>query len=73
MLRFVFVLLVSIFVIAMLGTIILDQFPGLHPAFEEVKVVGASIWNFLVVKYGPIPAILLVIGFALMIGSSKKI
>lgn len=73
MFRIILGSLFMILIIAVVGTIILEQFPSLVPLWEEFKMHIVSLYDMSVVKYGTGITLLLIIGIVILVGSSKKI
>lgn len=73
MFRLIFGVLFMILLIAVIGTVILDQFPSLVPLWEELKMHLATLYDMSVVRYGAGITFLLIIGIAILLGSSKKV
>lgn len=61
-----------IFLILVVGSIVLDQFPGVLPLWEEFKVHVVSLYNTSLGKYGMTGTLLLIIAIVILIGTSKR-
>lgn len=61
-----------IFVICIIGSIVLEEFPTLQPMWEEFKQVVSTIYNQASVKYGTAATILLIFGIGIALSTSKK-
>ncbi|KIL74710.1 hypothetical protein [Bacillus badius] len=72
MFRLILGAILMIFLIAVIGTVILDQFPSLVPLWEEFKMHVVTIYNMSLVKYGAVPTLMIIIAVFILIGSSKK-
>lgn len=69
--RVVFTFIIMIFFILIAGSIILDEFPAVQPVWSEAKEIGGDLYHSSIVEYGSIGTIVLIIGFAILIGSSR--
>lgn len=72
MFRLLFVAIFMIFLIAVIGSIVLEQFPTLVPLWEEFKMHLVNLYDLSIVKYGSIATIMIIVGLVILIGSSKK-
>jgi hypothetical protein len=62
-----------IFILAVVGSIILEQFPQLLPLWNEFKGVLTEVYQSSKVKYGSIATIAIIAGIIILVGTSKKI
>ncbi len=62
-----------IFIIAVVGSILLEQFPQLIPLWNEFKSIVTEVYQSSKVKYGSIATIAIVAGVVILVGTSKKI
>lgn len=72
MFKAVFTAIFMIFLICIVGSVILEQFPGLVPLWEELKMHITSLYEMSVVKYGTGVTFLIIVAIFILIGSSKK-
>lgn len=72
MFRVILSTILMIFLIAVVGSVILEQFPGLNPLWEELKTTVAALYDQSIVKYGTITTIVLIVAIFIMVGSSKR-
>lgn len=72
MVRTILVTVLMIFLIAVVGNVVLEQFPQLTPLWEEFKMFVSSIYNMSLIKYGTVPTILLIIAIVVLFGTSGK-
>lgn len=61
-----------IFLIAVVGSVILEQFPGLVPLWGELKQTVSTLYDKSLIKYGTITTIVLIVAIFIMVGSSKR-
>lgn len=64
--------ILMIFLIVVIGSLLLEQFPTLVPLWEELKMHVVSLYESSLVKYGTITTLVLSVAIFIMIGSSKK-
>lgn len=62
-----------IFLIAMLGSVILEQFPSLVPLWEEFKMHITNLYDLSIMEYGTGITFLIIISIVILVGSSKKV
>lgn len=72
MLRAVFVWVLMIFIILVVGSILLDQFPSLVPVWDEMMVQTKKLYEMSLEKFGPTGTGLLIIGIVVLIGTSAS-
>ncbi len=65
--------ILMIFLIVVIGSLLLEQFPTLVPLWEELKMHIVTLYESSLVKYGTITTLLLIVAIFIMVGSSKKI
>lgn len=68
----IFGLLGSIVVIAIIGSMLLEQFPTLRPLWEEGKVWTSTLYRTVQAEYGTVVVIVFVIGIVAMFATSAK-
>ncbi|MEN1969689.1 hypothetical protein WMZ97_16625 [Lentibacillus sp. N15] len=73
MLRFFLGTILFVLLIMVVGSVVLDEFPGLQPLFEELKMHVVNLYNISLVKYGTITTLLLIVAIFILVGSSKRI
>lgn len=61
-----------IFIIAIVGSIILEQFPQLQPLWEEFKMIISNLYESSKVKYGTVATIAIIVGIFILVGTSSK-
>lgn len=61
-----------IFIIAIVGSIILEQFPQLVPLWEEFKRIIGELYQSSKVKYGTMATIAIIVGIIILVGTSSK-
>lgn len=61
-----------IFIIAIVGSIILEQFPQLVPLWEEFKRIIEELYQSSKVKYGSMATIAIIVGIIILVGTSSK-
>ncbi|WP_394237479.1 hypothetical protein [Niallia oryzisoli] len=59
------------FLIVILGSVLLEQFPQLMPLWNEFKAIIAELYESSKVKYGTIATIAIIVAVAMMIGTSR--
>lgn len=72
MFRIILGTIFMIFLIAVIGSVVLEQFPSLVPLWEEFKMIVTSLYDSSVVKYGTGVTLLIIISIVILFGSSKK-
>lgn len=73
MLRFIFVSILMIFVIMVVGSILLDQFPSLVPVWEEMRLHGEKLYGMSLEKFGPTGTAVLIVGIIILVGTSASV
>lgn len=73
MLKFLLMIALMIFLIAMLGSVILEQFPSLVPLWEEFKMHITNLYDLSIMEYGTGITFLIIISIIILVGSSKKV
>lgn len=73
MLKFLLMIALMIFLIAMLGSVILEQFPSLVPLWEEFKMHTTNLYDLSIMEYGTGITFLIIISIVILVGSSKKV
>lgn len=73
MLKFLLMIALMIFLIAMLGSVILEQFPSLVPLWGEFKMHITNLYDLSLMKYGTGITFLIIISIVILVGSSKKV
>ncbi|OEC01263.1 hypothetical protein EYB33_12250 [Lysinibacillus sphaericus] len=73
MLKFLLMIALMIFLIAMLGSVILEQFPSLVPLWEEFKMHITNLYDLSIMEYGTGITFLIIISIVILVGSSKKV
>lgn len=61
-----------IFIIAVVGSIILEQFPQLVPLWDEFKRIIGELYQSSKVKYGSIATIAIIIAVIILVGTSSR-
>lgn len=61
-----------IFIIAIVGSIILETFPQLVPMWEELKSIVSNLYESSKVKYGTLATVGIIIGIVLLVGTSRR-
>ena len=64
--------IMMIFLIVVIGSLLLEQFPTLVPLWEELKMHVMSLYESSLVKYGTVTTLVLIVAIFIMVGSSKK-
>ncbi|MEK5069587.1 hypothetical protein [Sporosarcina sp. FSL K6-1508] len=64
--------ILMVFLIVVIGSLLLEQFPTLVPLWEELKMHVVSLYESSLVKYGTITTLVLIVAIFIMVGSSKK-
>lgn len=72
MFRTILTIVFMIFLIAVVGNVVLDQFPNLVPLWEEFKMHVVNIYNMSLVKYGALPTLLIIVAIVILFGTSGK-
>lgn len=72
MFRFLIGAVLFILLFMVIGNVLLTEFPGLQPLFEELKMHVVNLYNISLVKYGSVTTILLIVAIVILIGSSKR-
>lgn len=65
-------LMFALFLVLIIGSLILEQFPSLQPLFNEFKMHVVNLYNASLIKYGSITTVLIIIAIFIVVGSSKK-
>ncbi|PRX40912.1 hypothetical protein CLV97_110104 [Planifilum fimeticola] len=73
LLRDIFFGMLMVFVILVVGSIILDQFPSLLPVWEAMQVHGKNLYDISLEEFGPTRTVLLIIGIIILIGTSTAV
>lgn len=73
MFRILLYAIFMIFIIAVVGSIILEQFPQLLPMWNEFKAILTEVYQSSKVKYGSIATVAIIVGVIILVGTSKKI
>ena len=68
---FILVGICGVFLIALIGSVLLDQFPSLQPMWEEAKTVTGEIYQSSLAKYGTGFTLAIIIAGAILVGTSK--
>ncbi|MGE7920673.1 hypothetical protein ACQKM9_17310 [Viridibacillus sp. NPDC093762] len=71
MVKKMFGAIVSLFVVIVVGSLMLEQFPQLQPLWEETQVMAKSLYATAAAKYGIAGAVILIAGVLIMFGTSK--
>lgn len=61
-----------IFIIAVVGSILLEQFPQLVPLWNEFKRIITNLYDSSKVKYGTVATIAIIVGVIILVGTSSK-
>ncbi|MFC5591700.1 hypothetical protein ACFPRA_22700 [Sporosarcina soli] len=64
--------ILMVFLIVVIGSLLLEQFPTLIPLWEELKMHVVNLYESSLVKYGTITTLVLIVAIFIMVGSSKK-
>lgn len=64
--------IMMLFLIVVIGSLLLEQFPTLVPLWEELKMHVVSLYESSLVKYGTVTTLVLIVAVFIMVGSSKK-
>lgn len=59
------------FLIVLIGSILLEQFPQLQPLWEEFTVIVKEVYQSSKMKYGTIATVAIIVGVFIMIGTSR--
>lgn len=59
------------FMIVIIGSVLLEQFPQLQPLWQEFTNIVADVYQSSKVKYGTVATIAIIAGVAVMIGTSR--
>jgi hypothetical protein len=59
-----------IFLIVILGSVLLEQFPQLVPLWNEFKAIIGELYESSKVKYGTIATIAIIVAVIMMVGTS---
>jgi hypothetical protein len=54
------------------AAVLLDEFPGAEPLWEEGKVHAVSLYNTSLGKFGLTGTLLLIIALCFLVGTSKR-
>jgi len=73
LLRDIFFGMLMVFVILVVGSIILDQFPSLLPVWEAMQAHGKNLYDIALEEFGPTRTVLLIIGIIVLIGTSTAV
>lgn len=76
MVNFLFRLIIGtilgIFLIAIVGSIVLETFPQLQPLWEEFKTVVSGLYETSKVKYGTLATVAIIVAIAILFGTSNS-
>ncbi|KRG13882.1 hypothetical protein ACA30_13150 [Virgibacillus soli] len=72
MFRWFLGIIFMIFLIAVIGNVVLEQFPSLVPLWEEFKMHIITLYEMSIVKYGTIATLMIIIAIVILVGSSNK-
>ncbi|MFS0574967.1 hypothetical protein AB1K83_04995 [Sporosarcina sp. 179-K 3D1 HS] len=64
--------ILMVFLIVVIGSLLLEQFPSLIPLWEELKMHVVNLYESSLVKYGTVTTLILIVAIFIMVGSSKK-
>lgn len=62
----------GIFIVAIVGSIILETFPSLQPLWEEFKTIVVGLYESSKVKYGTLATVAIIVGLIILFGTSGK-
>ncbi|MEC1158704.1 hypothetical protein [Cytobacillus horneckiae] len=71
MFRILLKVIFMIFIIAVVGSILLEQFPQLQPLWSEFKDIISNLYESSKVKYGTIATVVIIIGICILVGTSN--
>lgn len=72
MLKMLLGTLLMVFLIFAIGSVVLEEFPGAQPLWEEGKVHAASLYETSLGKFGMTGTLLLIIAICFLAGTSRK-
>lgn len=72
MFRMLLGIIFMIFLIAVIGNIVLEQFPSLVPLWEEFKMHITNLYEMSIVKYGTVATLMIIVAVIILVGSSNK-
>ena len=72
MLRFLITIIAGIFIIAIVGSVLLEQFPDLQPLWEEFKEIVVGLYESSKVKYGTIATVAIIICIVILFGTNNR-
>ncbi|WP_252502720.1 hypothetical protein [Sporosarcina sp. Marseille-Q4943] len=64
--------ILMIFLIVVIGSLLLEQFPSLIPLWEELKMHVINLYESSLIKYGTVTTLVLIVAIFIVVGSSKK-
>src|SRR5699024_2493040 len=70
MIRYLVGLILGLFLIFLLGSLLLENFPAAQPLWEEVREHLANFYNAMVVKYGPLTTLFIFWHFLIILFGS---
>ncbi|MFS0689022.1 hypothetical protein AB1K89_07260 [Sporosarcina sp. 179-K 8C2 HS] len=64
--------ILMVFLIVVIGSLLLEQFPTLIPLWKELKMHVINLYESSLVKYGTVTTLVLIVAIFIVVGSSKK-
>ena len=73
MLRLIVGAMFLVLLVMVIGTIILQEFPGIQPLFDELKMHVVNLYNISLVRYGTLTTLVIIFAVFVLVGSSKRL
>lgn len=64
-------ILALVAVVAVVGSVLLEEFPSLQVAWEEIKRLANELYSYSIVKYGTLVTVIIIFALAILVGSSN--
>lgn len=72
MLKMLLGALLMMFLIFAIGSVMLEEFPGAQPLWDESKIQASSLYEASLGKFGATGTVLLIIAICFLAGTSRK-
>lgn len=72
MFRFLISIIAGIFLLALVGSVVLNTFPELQPLWEEFKEIVVGLYESSKVKYGTIATVAIIVCILILFGTSNR-
>lgn len=72
MLKMLLGTLLMVFLIFAIGSVVLEEFPGAQPLWDESKVHAVSLYQSSLGRFGMTGTLLLIVAICFLAGTSKR-